>query len=330
VELLFLGTGGSVPTPERNTVAIALRHGPEVLLFDCGEGTQRQFMRSSFSFMKVTRVFVTHLHGDHFLGLPGLIQSMNFNGREKALLIYGPEGTMQMVESVLHLGLFDLGFDVVARELADAEMVEGDDFTVKAIKVEHTVPALGYVFEERGSPGRFRPDRARELGVPEGPLYARLQAGESVTVGDVIVTPDMVLGASTNGIKVSYSGDTRPCEAFMEAARGSDVMVHEATVESSLVDKARIFGHSTAEEAARLAASAGARKLYLVHFSGRYEDPAVLLEEASNYFPESYLAVDLMVIDVRKHKAAISHQFQDVRPGDDPNDHPLPRDQHRI
>jgi ribonuclease Z len=153
MELLFLGTGGSVPTPERNTVAIALRHGPEVLLFDCGEGTQRQFMRSSFSYMKVTRVFVTHLHGDHFLGLPGLIQSMNFNGRERPLSIYGPEGTIDMVEGVLKLGLFDLGFDVVARELTDADVVEGDDFSVKAIKVRE---------------GSFRKGR-RTWECPKGP-----------------------------------------------------------------------------------------------------------------------------------------------------------------
>ncbi len=295
-----MGTGGSVPTPERNTVAIALRHGPEVLLFDCGEGTQRQFMRSSFSYMKVTRVFVTHLHGDHFLGLPGLIQSMNFNGRERPLYIYGPEGTIDMVEGVLKLGLFDLGFDVVARELTDTEVVEGDDFTVKAIKVDHTVPALGYVFEEKGYPGRFIPERAKDLGVPEGPLFARLQAGEWVEVEDGIVTPDMVLGPSRNGMKFSYSGDTRPCEGFMEAARGSDVMVHEATVDSSLSEKAKAFGHSTAEEAARLAHRAGVRRLYLVHFSGRYEDPSILLEEAVRYFSESYLAADLMVVDIRR------------------------------
>jgi ribonuclease Z len=300
VELLFLGTGGSVPTPERNTVAIALRHGPEVLLFDCGEGTQRQFMRSSFSYMKVTRVFVTHLHGDHFLGLPGLIQTMNFNGRGRPLSIYGPEGTIEMVEGVLKLGLFDLGFDVVAQELSDAEEVEGNDFTVKAIKVDHTVPALGYVFEERGSTGRFMPERAKDLGVPEGPLFARLQAGEEVEVDDGVVTPDMVLGPSRTGMKFSYSGDTRPCEGFMEAARGSDVMVHEATVDSSLYEKAKAFGHSTAEEAARLAHRAGVRRLYLVHFSGRYEDPSILLEEAVKYFSESYLAADLMVVDIRR------------------------------
>jgi ribonuclease Z len=301
VELLFLGTGGSVPTPERNTTSIALRHGPEVLLFDCGEGTQRQFMRSSFSYMKVTRIFITHLHGDHFLGLPGLIQSMNFNGRERQLAIYGPEGIKALMSAVLGLGYYDLGFDVRTVELVGGEAVEGDGFTVRAVEVEHTVPALGYVFEENPMPGRFMPERAKELGVPEGPLFARLQGGQAVKVGGRTVGPESVTGPPRTGLKMAYSGDTRPCPRFSEAARGADLLVHEATVASDLKEKAKAFGHSTAEEAGRFAAEAGVGKLYLVHFSGRYEDPTPLLEEARRYFPESYLGVDLMTIEVRRH-----------------------------
>lgn len=301
MELLFLGTGGSVPTPERNTTSIALRHGPEVLLFDCGEGTQRQFMRSSFSYMKVTRIFITHLHGDHFLGLPGLIQSMNFNGRERQLEIYGPEGIKALMSAVLGLGYYDLGFDVQTLELEDGDAVMGHDFSVKAVEVEHTVPALGYVFEENPMPGRFMPERAKALGVPEGPLFARLQSGQAVKVGERTVQPESVTGLPRTGLKMAYSGDTRPCPRFSEAARGADLLVHEATVASDLKEKAKAFGHSTAEEAGRFAAEAGVGKLYLVHFSGRYEDPSPLLEEARRYFPESYLGVDLMTIEVRRH-----------------------------
>jgi ribonuclease Z len=301
VELLFLGTGGSVPTPERNTTSIALRHGPEVLLFDCGEGTQRQFMRSSFSYMKVTRVFITHLHGDHFLGLPGLIQSMNFNGRVRTLSVYGPGGIKDLMSAVLGLGYYDLGFDVQTFELEDGDAVSGDDFTVRAVEVEHTVPALGYVFEENPMPGRFMPERAKALGVPEGPLFARLQNGEAVTVKGKTVEPESVMGPQRAGLKMAYSGDTRPCPRLLEAARGADLLVHEATVASDLKEKARAFGHSTAEEAGRFAAEAGVGKLYLVHFSGRYEDPTPLLEEARRFFPESYLGVDLMAVEVRRH-----------------------------
>jgi ribonuclease Z len=301
VELLFLGTGGSVPTPERNTMSIALRHGPEVLLFDCGEGTQRQFMRSSFSYMKVTRIFITHLHGDHFLGLPGLIQSMNFNGRGRQLVVYGPEGIKGLMTAVLGLGYYDLGFDVQVVELEGGDVVVDDDFTVRAVEVDHTVPALGYVFEEKPMPGRFMPNKAKELGVPEGPLFARLQNGEEVTVGGKVVGPESVMGPRRTGLKMAYSGDTRPCPRLLEAARGADLLVHEATVASDLKEKAKAFGHSTAEEAARFAAEAGVSKLYLVHFSGRYEDPSPLLEEARKFFPETYLGVDLMTVEVRRH-----------------------------
>jgi ribonuclease Z len=202
---------------------------------------------------------------------------------------------------VLGLGYYDLGFDVQTVELEGGDAVMGEDFTVRAVEVEHTVPALGYVFEENPMPGRFMPNRAKELGVPEGPLFARLQGGQAVTVGGKVVGPESVMGPQRAGLKMAYSGDTRPCARLLEAVRGADLLVHEATVASDLKEKAKVFGHSTAEEAGRFAAEAGIGKLYLVHFSGRYEDPAPLLEEARRYFPESYLGVDLLTVEVRRH-----------------------------
>ncbi|HQN75923.1 MAG TPA: ribonuclease Z [Methanomassiliicoccales archaeon] len=293
MDLTFLGTGGSVPTTKRNTVSIALRLGPEVLMFDCGEGTQRQLMASSVSFMKITRIFITHHHGDHFLGLPGLIQSMNFYGREAPLDIYGPDGTREMVKTVLGLGIFDRMYEVKGHDLAPGDVVVGEGYKVVAIKVEHTIPALGYVFQEDDRPGRFDPERAKALGVKEGPSFSRLVEGHPVKVGGSTVTPDMVMGPARKGLRLVYSGDTAPCSELEAACKGADVLVHEATVASDLEAKAREFGHSTAKDAALLARESRAGVLYLVHISGRYDGAEVLIEEARGIFENTCVPNDL-------------------------------------
>src|SRR5512136_2169594 len=178
MQIVFLGTSGSWPTPKRNVSAIAVKRGPEVLLFDCGEGTQRQFMASKLSFMQVSRVFLTHFHGDHFLGLPGLIQSMNFFGREAPLEVYGPAGAEALVAQLLSLGHFKAAYPVAARDLAPGERVDCGEYAVSAFEAVHTVPGLGYVLEEKERPGRFDLEKAKTLGIPPGPLYSRLQEGE--------------------------------------------------------------------------------------------------------------------------------------------------------
>lgn len=293
MDLTFLGTGGSVPTTKRNTVCIALRLGPEILMFDCGEGTQRQLMASSLSFMKITRIFITHLHGDHFLGLPGLIQSMNFYGRDAPLYIYGPEGTEKMVRSVLLLGIFDRRYEVEGRDLRPGDVVDGDGFKVTAFKANHTIPALGYSFQENDRPGRFDPHKAKALGVEEGPSFSRLVEGRSVKVGSNLVTPDMVMGPPRKGLKLVYSGDTAPCSELVSACEGADVLIHEATVASDLEAKAREFGHSTAKDAAVLARDCRVGTLYLVHISGRYEEIDALLDEARGIFENTMIPDDL-------------------------------------
>jgi ribonuclease Z len=309
VEIIFLGTGGSVPTRDRNTSATAVRAGPEILLFDCGEGTQRQLMSSTVSFMKITRIFITHLHGDHFLGLPGLIQSMNFAGRLEPLEIYGPEGTTSTIDTILNLGYFQAGFAVTGHDISDQDVVQGKGYEVKAVRTDHSIPSFGFVFSEDVRPGRFNRARALELGVPEGPSFSRLQSGSSVTVDGRTISPEMVMGDPRPGLKVAFSGDTRPSEHFMESVLGCDLLVHEATADASLQDKAKEFGHSTARDAATIASLAGVKALYLNHFSGRYDDVGLLVDEARDIFPNTYASEDLMVVQINHDGTFTSKQL---------------------
>jgi ribonuclease Z len=298
VRVIFLGTGGSMPSPKRNVTAVALQVGPEIILFDCGEGTQRQFMLSSASFMKVSSVFITHLHGDHFLGLPALIQSMAFSGRTEPLSVLGPEGTIALVRSLLCLGYFTSTFDIEAMEMKDGDKADYPGFQVTAVRTEHTVPSLGYVLEENERPGRFQLDKAMELGVPEGPLFRKLQQGQDVTVDGKKIRSSMVLGPARRGRKVAISGDTRPSDWFAQAVRGADLLIHEATVDSSLIKDADAYGHSTAQGAAQVAKEAGVGVLYLYHVSNRYEDPTPILDEARMVFENTFVAEDFMTVQV--------------------------------
>src|SRR3990170_3367144 len=196
MRIVFLGTSGSWPTPKRNVSAIAIKRGPEVLLFDCGEGTQRQFMLSKLSFMQVNRVFLTHFHGDHFLGLPGMLQSMSMNGREAPLEVFGPRGVERLVPELLSLGYFTPGFAVHAKVLAPDSSVDCGEYEVRAFEAVHTVPGLSYLLEEKPRPGRFNREKAQAMGIPPGPLYGRLQEGETVTVKGKSFHPEDVIGRS--------------------------------------------------------------------------------------------------------------------------------------
>lgn len=255
-------------------------------------------MFSSASYMKVSSVYISHLHGDHFLGLPALVQSMSFNGRENQLRIFGPSGMAATMNAILGLGYFSPGFEVVVRDLEDGDVVAEGDFTVKAVAVEHTVPSLGYVLEGSPRPGRFNLEKARELGVPPGPLFGSLQEGREVEVDGRKITPSLVVGPPRRGLKFSISGDTRPSQKFEEAAHCSDVLVHESTVTSDLIVNAKEYGHSTARQAAEIAKRANVSSLYLYHISNRYDDPQPLLDEAKAVFPTTYVAEDLMSVEV--------------------------------
>jgi ribonuclease Z len=298
VQIVFLGTSGSWPTPKRNVSAVAVKRGPEVVLFDCGEGTQRQFMLSKLSFMQTSRIFLTHFHGDHFLGLPGLVQSMSMNGREKELLAYGPAGTEELVRTLVNIGHFAPAFAVVAKGLKGGDGIDCGEYVVRAIDTSHTVPSVGYVLEEATRPGRFSLERAKALGVPEGPMFSRLQEGRPVTVGGRTITPDMVLGAPRRGRKIVYTGDTLPSNRVLEASRDADVLIHDATADTALEEKANRYGHSTGRQAAEIARDAGVRALILTHVSPRYEDTSTILSEAKAVFQNTYMAEDFFEYEV--------------------------------
>jgi ribonuclease Z len=293
MELAFLGTGASWPSAQRNVSALALKRGSEVLLFDCGEGTQRQFQRSELSYMAVSKIFVTHLHGDHILGLPGLLQTMTLNERDEPLQIVGPPGTKEFVSLMLSRPMPSPGFEVEVRELSDGIDLEFDGYRIEARELDHTATNLGYALVEESRPGRFDKETALDLGVPEGPAFSDLQEGASVELDDgTVVEPDQVLGPTRRGRKVAYTGDCRPCEATVRLAYHADVLVHEATFASDH-DSPNEVGHSTASQAAFIAKQADARKLFLTHISPRYGSPERLEHEARDVFENVVVAEDL-------------------------------------
>ncbi|MBU1157840.1 MAG: ribonuclease Z [Candidatus Thermoplasmatota archaeon] len=300
MRLIFLGTGGTYPSMKRGVTSIAVQLRSEVLLLDCGECTQRQLMGSSVSFMKISRILISHLHADHFLGLPGLIQSMSLNGREDKLVVLGPEGTADMVESIMNLGHFDCGYEVVSQELAPGDYIDAGTYGITAANADHTVPSLAYSIEERTRLGRFSLDKALALGIQPGPLYSRLQCGETVEHKGIMVHPEHVIGEPRRGRKVVYTGDTRKCSSVTDLARAADVLIHDATFDSSLEEQAVKYGHSTARQAAEVAVEAGVGRLFLVHISPRYDDSSRLTAEAVEVFAKSMVPDELSeyVIDL--------------------------------
>lgn len=299
MRIVFLGTGGTYPSKIRNVTSVAIQMPGEVLMLDCGEGTQRQLMRSSVSFMKIKKIFISHLHADHFLGLPGLIQSMSLNGREDDLHVFGPHGMSRTMDSMLSLGYFKSGFRVIARDLRAGESIDFGDYIVKTVDASHSVPCLAYAIEEKPRRGRFSLAKARKLRIPEGPLYRRLQEGHVITVRGRKIRPEQVVGPQRNGRKIVYSGDTRPSNKIVALAAGADVLIHDCTLDSSHSELAAGFGHSTAKEAADVARKARVKMLFLVHLSPRYEKVEVLEKEARKTFKSSVVATDLSEFSVK-------------------------------
>jgi ribonuclease Z len=293
MRLTFLGTAGSWPTKERSASALSLDTERELVLFDCGEGTQRQFFQSSASFMRVRRVFITHYHGDHFLGLPGLIQSMCLNNREEPLDVYGPPDTKEMLDRVLAMGYFTLRFPVRVHALHPGETVELAGYTIRTALARHPVPTLAYRLDEEAKRGRFDGALARSLGL-RGPDFARLEAGESVRVDQRVIHPSEVMGPPRPGRSVVYSGDTAPTEEIEKLARGATVLIHEATTAADLEPQGNEWGHSSARQAAAVAKAAGVGTLFLTHFSSRYRELEPLEAEARALFAEARAARDLL------------------------------------
>ena len=301
--VIFLGTGGSWPTVKRNVSSIAVKRGGEIILFDCGEGTQRQIQRSELSYMQIKSIFISHFHGDHFLGLPGLIQTMQLNDRKDPLLIYGPKGMSRLVETIKNLGYFKPAYEIRGVDVDEGDKVRFEGYEVRPFRVNHNVPTLGFVLEEDKRPGRFNKEKALELGVPEGPLFGKLQRGESVKLKDgKIITPDMVLGPPRPGRKIVYSGDTRPTNKVVEYAKNADLLIHDSTFLSDLEDVALEYAHSTARQAAEIAKKANVKRLVLTHISPRYMRDDDLEREAKEIFENSIVARDFMKLEIRLQK----------------------------
>jgi len=300
LNVTFLGTAGSLPTPERNPSAVLVNREGDMILFDCGEGTQRQMMRARTGMMRLTHIFLTHLHADHILGIPGLLETMAFQGREEPLIIAGPINTARMLDCFKSVCYFSRHFPVRAVELEPGETVPMKGFQVTAFSTQHSVPSLGYCLEEEQRPGRFNREAAVSLGVPPGPLFGRLQRGQSIEIDGRQIEPHQVMGPARPGRKVVYTGDTRPCASVEAASQGADLLIHDCALASDMADWARETKHSTAAEAAETARRAGVAALVLTHISSRYsEDTSALLKEARSIFEKSTVAEDLMSLEIR-------------------------------
>jgi ribonuclease Z len=279
---------------------VLIKRQNDQLMFDCGESAQRQMVKAKVGFHKKMKIFISHMHGDHVLGLPGLLQTMALMDRQKKLEIYGPEGIKQFLECVRETLQFGLTFPVEIHEIYDTGVVcEEKDYLIEAAKSNHVAPSLAYAFVEKPRPGKFYPEKARALGVPEGELWSKLQQGDRVklTNGQVI-NPDKVMGASRKGRKIVYTGDTRPFEGFTKFAVDADLVVHEATFDDALSDKAELDGHSTPSQAAKATKKAKAKKLVLTHISARYPDARLLLEQAQKFFRNVLVAEDFMELEL--------------------------------
>ncbi|MFH1789257.1 MAG: ribonuclease Z [Candidatus Altiarchaeota archaeon] len=301
MEIIFLGTSGCIPTDKRGLSAVALDYLGDLLLFDCGEGTQRQMRHAGLNFMRLDHVFLTHLHADHFLGLGGMIQSMDFLERDRPLNIYGPRGTKETINALIELGTFSLdNFEVEAHEVDEGLVYDGGRFKVSCARTIHTKNSVAYLFEENAH-RRFDKPKALALGIPEGRLFSRLQKGQAVEVEGKKFSPDDVLGEPIAGRKMVYTGDTRPTANVVELARNADILIHESMFSAEDEEATKDAAHSTTKQAAQVAKDSGVKKLYLTHISQRYTEPGKLEAEAREIFPETYVAEDLLRIKVDKH-----------------------------
>ena len=308
LKLTFLGTGAACPTIERNVAGLALVREGETMLFDCGEGTQRQMMRYGVSFA-FREIFFTHFHSDHMLGVIGLLRTLGLlnifgegeQARADGLTLYGPRGAQRILGGALEVGLERVKFPVEIRELKVGDVLRRDDYDIVTFATEHRAETLGYGLIEHERLGRFNPDLARALGIPEGPLWGKIHRGETITLADGRrVAPEELVGGVRAGRRVIISGDTRPVPTLREVARGADLLVHEATFSQQDQARAKETGHSTAQEAATIAREAGVRRLVLTHISPRYSREAPeLVAEARGIFPETIIARDGMEVEVK-------------------------------
>lgn len=305
--MIPLGTSSGKPTLKRNVSALAIAREGEWLLFDCGEATQTQVIRAGLSPQRLTAIFITHLHGDHFNGLPGFLSTMGMDGRQRELTLIGPVGVREYLDTLTRLKVAYINYPLILREYGREDLprdtltpvYETSQYTVWSCPLDHRIYAMGYRVGEKPRPGKFDLERAQELGIPPGPLYGKLQSGQAIQLADGrVIHPTDVLGEERAGKAAAYCTDTRPCAAGVTLGREVDLLIHEATYTDDLRDEAHHYGHSTAAQSAGVASEASAGRLLLTHFSSRYADATPLLEEAQAIFPNSILAQDLLEIEV--------------------------------
>lgn len=307
MELLFLGTGSGVPSKERNVSSIALmmlQEANSIWLFDCGEATQHQILHTSIKPRKINKVFITHMHGDHIFGLPGLLSSRSFQGGEDELIIYGPKGIEEYVRTSLNLSGTHLTYPLSFVEISEGKILEDEGFIVYCKKLDHGIPSYGFRIEEKSKPGELQVDKLKSLGVSPGPIYSQIKENETTTLEDGRkINREDVIGPDKSGRHIVILGDTRSTEQNEQFVQSADVLVHEATFNKASIELARNYFHSTTEQAASLANNSNVKKLVLTHISSRYQkqDLDQLLEEAQSIFPNTEIASDFFKIDVPSH-----------------------------
>jgi ribonuclease Z len=282
MKVVFLGTSSATPTPERGLSSVVIVRGGELLLFDAGEGMQRNFIKASVGMNKKMKIFISHIHADHCVGILGLLQTMALQGREKNVDIFCGPKVQEFIRESMRIINFGLSFEVNIHVVSqDGVVIREKDYEIRCCSAKHSIPSFAFCLQEYDRPGRFDLEAARKLGIPEGEMYGKLQHGQDVFHGGKLLKSDQVVGPLRKGRKIGISGDTRPTEELISFFRGCDVLIFESTYSEDKKQKAIENWHSTAAEAATVAKSAGVRKLFLTHFSARYEETSTLVEEAS-------------------------------------------------
>ena len=299
MQLVFLGTSSAAPTVERGLSSVALMREGELLLFDAGEGTQRNFIKAGLGMNRKMKVFISHMHADHCVGLLGLLQTMSLQGREKSIDIYGEARVKEFLHENMRIIKFGLTFEVNVHVIRkEGVVVKEEDYQIICCEAMHSVPSLAYCLKEFDRPGAFDIKQAKKLGIPEGELYGKLQRGQNIVYNGKKIRSSQVVGPPRKGRKVGISGDTRPTDKLAKFFKGCDVLVFESTYGSDKQQKAIENWHSTATEAATVAKKAQADKLFLTHFSARYDETSLLVKEASEIHPDVEAAEDLKVVEI--------------------------------
>ena len=298
MKLVFLGTSGAMPTIQRGLSCTCLVKDNEVLMFDAGEGAQISYLKSGLPWNKKMKIFVTHLHGDHCIGILGLLQSMNLQNRVKPLEIFGPEGIDEFITANIKILNFGLSFPVLITKINEGMLVDEKDYSIFASDAKHRIPAFSFRFDEKDKPGEFFPEKAKALKIPEGKLWHELQIGNSIEMDGKKIIPSQVTGAKRSGKKIGISGDTRPTDKLIEFFKNCDYLSFDSTFADELKEKAVEANHSTAKEAAELAEKANVSTLILTHFSARYNDESVLLKEAKEIHDNTITAKDLLEVNI--------------------------------